>query len=156
MSMDSQFARRDRERASSGEELLQLPVCVNGAELGRPTDLLVDLDRLRVVGVDVRCDAGGQRFLPLAAAELSSEQITASSRLALLDESAYYREHGASLRSLRGASVDLAGRRVGALSDILLRPSGEVTRVVVQRDSGRLRRLRAGRVQIRRAKATQR
>lgn len=161
MSMDSQFARRDSERdrapvderTSSGGELLSLPVCVNGAELGRPTDLLVDLDRLRVMGVDVHCEEGGQRFLPLAAAELSEERINASSSLALLDESAYYREHGVSLRSLKGTSVDLAGRRVGALADIVLRPSGEVTRVVVERESGRLRRLRASRVRIRRKKA---
>lgn len=164
MSMDSQFTERDQERgraadderASSGGELLRLPVCVNDVELGRPTDLLVDLDRLRVVGVDVHCDEGGHRFLPLAAAELSAEQINATSSLALLDESAYYRKHGASLSSLRGASVDLGGRRVGALADIVLRPNGEVTRVVVERDSGRVRRLRAARVCIRRPKTVRR
>ena len=79
MSMDSQFAKdgneRDRvvvdERSSSGGELMHLPVCVNGAELGRPTDLLVDLDRLRVVVLNVRCGQGAQLFLPLAAAKLS-------------------------------------------------------------------------------------
>ena len=163
MSMGSRFAEdgagRDRvpvdERSSSGGELLHLPVCVNGAELGRPTDLLVDLDRLRVVGLNVRCDQGAQRFLPLAAAKLSREQINASSRLALLDESAYYSEHGASLRSLRGAAVDLAGRQVGTLADIVLRANGDVTRVVVKGESGRLRRLRANHVRIRQKKATQ-
>ena len=163
MSMDSRFvedgAGRDRvpvdERSSSGGELLHLPVCVDGAELGRPTDLVVDLDRLRVVGLNVRCDHGAQRFLPLAAAKLSREQINASSRLALLDESAYYGEHGASLRSLRGAAVDLAGRQVGTLTDIVLRANGDVTRIVVKNEGGKLRRLRANRVRIRQREATQ-
>lgn len=164
MSMDSQFARdggrRERaaldERSSSGDELLHLPVCVDGAELGRPTDLLLDLDRLRVVGLNVRCGQGGQRFLPLAAAELSGEQINAFSSFALLDESAYYGEHGASLRSLRGATVDLAGRRVGTLTDIVMRADGEVTRVVVKGESGKLRRLGAKHVRIRQRKAARR
>jgi hypothetical protein len=163
MSTGSQFAEdgagHDRvavdERSSSGGELMHLPVCVNGAELGRPIDLLVDLDQLRVVGLNVRCSQGAQRFLPLAAAKLSREQINASSRLALLDESAYYSEHGASLRSLRGAAVDLAGRQVGTLADIILRANGDVTRVVVKRKSGKLRWLRANRVRIRQRKATQ-
>lgn len=164
MSTDSQFAKDDGarnralvdERSSSGGELLHLPVCVDGAELGRPTDLLVDLDRLRVVGLNVRCEQGAERFLPLAAAELAGEQINASSSLALLDESAYYGRHGASLRSLRGASVDLAGRRVGILSDIVLRSDGEVTRIVVKGESGKLRRLSAKHVRIGQRKAPRR
>ncbi len=164
MSMDSRSVRdddrrnraADGERSSSGCELLQLPVCADGAELGRPTDLLVDLDRLRVVGLNVRCDQGAERFLPLAAADLENGRINAVSSLALLDESAYYGEHGASLRSLRGATVDLAGRRVGTLSDIVLRTDGEVTRVVVKGESGRLRKLGARHVRIRQRKAARR
>lgn len=161
MSMDSRFVRGagrlesavSGDRSSSGGELLHLPVCVNGAELGRPTDLLVDLDRLRVVGINVRCRQGDKRFLPLAAAELAGEKINAVSSLALLDESAYYGEHGASLRSLRGATVDLAGRRVGTLTDIVMRADGEVTRVVVRGESGELRRLGAKHVRIGQRKA---
>jgi len=42
------------------------------------------------------------------------------------------------------------------LADIVLRPNGEVTRVVVERDSGRVRRLRAARVRIRRPKTVRR
>ena len=161
MKMDSRFAEEGGNRAdaavgdelSSGGDLLHRPVCVDGAELGRPTDLLVDLDRLRVVGLNVRCGPGAERFLPLAAAELEGGQINAFSRLALLDESEYYGEHGASLRSLRGATVDLAGRRVGTLSDIVLRADGEVTRFVVKEASGSLRRFGARHVRIRRIKA---
>ena len=161
MSMDSRFAEEGGTRGnaavgdglSSGGDLLHLPVCVDGAELGRPTDLLVDLDRLRVVGLNVRCGPGAERFLPLAAAELEGGQINAFSSLALLDESEYYGEHGASLRSLRGATVDLAGRRVGTLNDIVLRADGEVTRFVVKEASGSLRRFGARHVRIRRIKA---
>src|ERR1035437_6597530 len=164
VSMDLQFAEGDGERnrarfderSSSGGKLLHLPVCVDGSELGRPTDLFVDLDRLRVVGLNVRCEQGAERFLPLAAAELAGEQINASSSLALLDESAYYGRHGASLRSLRGASVDLAGRLVGTLTDIVLRSDGEVTRIVVKGESGKLRRLSAKHVRIGQRKAPRR
>jgi sporulation protein YlmC with PRC-barrel domain len=164
MSMDSRFAKNADERgraaggdySSSGGELLHLPVCVDGAELGRPTDLLLDLDRLRVVGLNVRCGQGAERFLPLAAAELEGKQINAFSSLALLDESAYYGEHGASLRSLRGAVVDLAGRPIGTLADIVLRADGEVTRIVVRNESGKLRRHGAKHVHIRQRKAVRR
>jgi sporulation protein YlmC with PRC-barrel domain len=61
----------------------------------------------------------------------------------------------ASVRSLRGAAVDLAGRQVGTLTDIVLRANGDVTRIVVKGESGELRRLRANHVRIRQSKATQ-
>ena len=162
MNMDSKFARdvgefaTVDERSSSGGELLHLPVCTDGSELGRPTDLLVDLDRLCVVGINVRCSQGAERFLPLAAAQLAGDRINVTSSLALLDESAYYGEHGASLRSLRGAAVDLGGRPAGTLSDIVLRSDGEVTRIVVRGESGRLRRLGAKHVRIEQLKAARR
>jgi len=162
VNMDSKFARdvgefaTVDERSSSGGELLHLPVCTDGSELGRPTDLLVDLDRLCVVGINVRCSQGAERFLPLAAAQLAGDRINVTSSLALLDESAYYGEHGASLRSLRGAAVDLGGRPAGTLSDIVLRSDGEVTRIVVRGESGRLRRLGAKHVRIEQLKAARR
>jgi sporulation protein YlmC with PRC-barrel domain len=143
---------RTRPHWNLGSELLHLPVRVRGTELGRPTDLLLDLDRLRVVGLHVRCDKGVQRFLPLAAAVLSSDEISAPSSLSLLDESAYYSEHSASLRSLRGSAVDVAGRPAGTLADIVFHANGEVIRVVVKGESGKLRRLRADHVRIRQAK----
>jgi sporulation protein YlmC with PRC-barrel domain len=63
-------------------------------------------------------------------------------------------ERGASLRSLRGAAVDLSGRQVGTLADIVLRTNSDVTRVVAKRESGKLRRLRTNRARIRQRKAT--
>jgi hypothetical protein len=155
---DSEGRKERRGEAGSGSslgsELLHLPVRVQGAELGRPTDVLLDLERLQVVGLDVRCERGGQRFLPLAAAVLSSEEISAPSSLSLLDEIAYYSERNASLRSLRGSTVDVAGRPAGTLTDIVMRTNGEVTRVVVKGEGGKMRRLRADHVRIRRGKAS--
>jgi hypothetical protein len=141
---------------SLGDELLKLPVRLRGIELGRPTDALIDLERLRVVGLHVRCGDRSQRFLPLAAAALTSEEITASSSLALLDESVYYSEHGLSLRALRGTAVDMAGRQIGILDDIVLRANGDVTRIVVKVKEGELRRLPAAKVQIRQGKSSRR
>jgi sporulation protein YlmC with PRC-barrel domain len=133
--------------------LLKLPVRLRGIELGHPVDVLVDLENLRVVGLQVRCGDRAQRFLPLAAATLRGEEITAASSLALLDESAYYSEHGTSLRALRGTEVDVAGQRVGTLDDIVLAANGDVKRVLVKGESGKLRRLRAEKAQIRPDKA---
>lgn len=144
----------DSPLRSLGEELLKLPVCLRGIELGRPTDVLVDLEHLRVVGLQVRCGDRSQRFLPLAAAALSNEEITASSSLALLDESAYYDAHGSSLRALRGTTVDMAGSQIGTLDDIVLRANGDVTRIVVRGKAGELRRFPAAKVRIRRRKTT--
>jgi hypothetical protein len=141
---------------SLGDELLKLPVRLRGAELGRPTDVLVDLERLRVVGLQVRCGDRAQRFLPLAAAVLTNEEITASSSLALLDESAYYSEHGSSLQALRGTAVDVAGRQIGTLDDIVLRANGDVTRIVVKGKGGELRRFPAAKVRIRQRKTARR
>jgi len=146
----------DSPLRSLGEELLKLPVRLRGAELGRPTDVLVDLERLRVVGLQVRCGDRSQRFLPLAAAALTSEEITASSSLALLDESAYYDEHGSSLRALRGTTVDVAGCRIGTLDDIVLRANGDVTRIVVRGKGGELRRFPASKVRIQQRKTARR
>jgi len=141
---------------SLGDELLKLPVRLRGIELGRPTDVLVDLKQLRVVGLQVRCGDRAQRFLPLAAAALTSEEITASSSLALLDESAYYGEHGSSLRALQGTAVDVAGCQIGTLDDIVLRANGDVTRIVVKSKGGELRRFPAAKVRIQQRKTTRR
>jgi len=153
---DGRRAAVESPLRSLGEELLKLPVRLRGAELGRPTDVLVDLEHLRVVGLQVRCGDHAQRFLPLAAAALTSEEITASSRLALLDESAYYNEHGSSLRALQGTAVDVAGRQIGTLDDIVLRANGDVTRVVVKGEGGELRRFPAAKVRIQQRKSARR
>jgi sporulation protein YlmC with PRC-barrel domain len=132
----------------SGDELLKLPVRSQGADLGRAVDLVIDLERMRVVGLHVRCGDRAQRFLPLAAAAVTQAEITTSSTHALLDESAYYRTHGVSYRELRGTAVEVAGLFVGTLDDFVLRSNGEVVTVVVRSAGGGLRRLRAERVTL--------
>ena len=53
-------------RGLKGEELLRLPVCFNGIELGRPVDVLLDRQASRAVGLEVVCGNDERRFLPLA------------------------------------------------------------------------------------------
>jgi hypothetical protein len=115
-----------------GDELLRLPVRVNGIELGHPVDLVLDRSR-RVVGLDVRCGDQRRRFLPLAAAHVGEHEIALSSPLVLLDEAqvAFYRAGGTSLSVLRGAKVLRHGREEGRLADVELGPGAEVIAVLL-------------------------
>jgi hypothetical protein len=84
------------------EELLTLPVRVNGIQLGRPVDLIVDRSGTRAVGFDVRCGDDVHRFLPFAAAAVVDDAIEVQSPLVLLDfaQVSFYRERGTTLRAL--------------------------------------------------------
>jgi uncharacterized protein YrrD len=86
------------------EELLTLPVRVNGIELGRTVDLIVDASSSRAIGFDVRCGDGAHRFLPYAVARIGDAEIVIDSPLVLLDfgQVAFYREQGTTLRALHG------------------------------------------------------
>jgi hypothetical protein len=114
-------------------DLLLFPVSLGGIQLGRPVDLLLDRDGLRVLGFDVLSRDEVHRFLPLAAAELESEQIVVGSPLLLLDEGelAFYRTQGQTLRSLRGARLEQDGEPVGLLRDVAVGPGGMVTDLLV-------------------------
>ena len=68
----------------SASEALQLPVLLRGIQLGRPIDLLLDRNSWHVLGFVVRCRDELQRFLPLAAAQTTSEKIAVGSALMLL------------------------------------------------------------------------
>ena len=89
----------------AADELLRLPVRLHGIQLGRPVDVLLDAEAWRVVGLDVLCGDEVHRFLPLAAAELSAEEIGVRSAFLLLDDAelAYYREQGRSCASCAGS-----------------------------------------------------
>ncbi len=52
---------------------LHLPVQLHGIQLGRPTDLLVDVESWHVLGFVVRCGDESVRFLPLAASQPSRD-----------------------------------------------------------------------------------
>jgi sporulation protein YlmC with PRC-barrel domain len=116
-----------------GNGLLALPVRLHGIQLGRPVDLLLDREELRVLGLDVLCGDDVHRFLPLPAASVSASAISISSPLVLLEEDqlAFYRSRAFAFRSLRGRPVEQRGREVGALDDIVVRSDGYLEQVVV-------------------------
>ena len=120
-------------------DLLALPVRTRGIELGRSVDVVLDLDAGRVLGLEVRCGDGADRFVPLVAARVHEGQITLASPLTLLDEVAFYRARGRTLGSLRGAEVTSAAGSVGSLRDVVLGSDGAVRELVVAAPSGELR-----------------
>jgi len=92
-------------RALRLRKLLELPVRVHGIHLGRPVDVLLDERLDRVVGIEVRCGDGANRFLPFSGAELREDEIAVRSALMLLDEGdlAYYATR---TRRARAAGAD--------------------------------------------------
>src|SRR2546421_658912 len=98
-------------RGLLGEELLRLPVCFNGIELGRPVDVLIDRGASRAVGLEVVCGDDERRFLPLAVAVVDGDSIAIESPLLFVGESglSFYREEASTLRALRGARIEQRG-----------------------------------------------
>jgi hypothetical protein len=123
-------------REHSAEDVLRLPVRLHGLALGRPIDLFLDRDDLRVVGLDVLCRDEEHRFLPLAAAKLSADAIVIMSPLVLLaeEELAFYRSRTFSLGALRGRPVRRRDRDLGLLRDLRLNADLTVAAVVVDVD----------------------
>ncbi|HET7138175.1 MAG TPA: hypothetical protein VFI04_07450 [Gaiellaceae bacterium] len=67
-------------------DVLALPVRLNGIQLGRPTDVLVDATVDRVLGFEVMCGDETERFLPFAVARIGPDEIALESALTLIDE----------------------------------------------------------------------
>lgn len=118
----------------SGDEALALPVRLHGIKLGRPVDLLLDRDGLRVVGLDVLCGDEVHRFLPLPTAAIGDDALTIHSPLVLLeeDEVDFYRSRAFALSSLRGRTVTKKGTAVGTLRDVVLGPGGELLAILLE------------------------
>jgi hypothetical protein len=116
-----------------GEDLLALPVRLHGIQLGWPSDLLLDRDELKVLGVDVVCGDEIHRFLPFPTAVVDASEIAIQSPLVLLeeDELAFYRARAFTLRSLRGRQVERGPAPVGVLADIVMRSDGTLLELVV-------------------------
>lgn len=114
------------------DQVLSLPVRLHGIQLGRPADLLLDRDELRVVGLDVRCGDDVHRFLPLPTAVVDTEEIAIRSPLVLFEEGelAFYQQRAYSLDRLRGTPVADAGN----LREIVFFPDGTVTELIVGED----------------------
>ncbi len=123
-----------------GNAVLRLPVRARGVELGQPTDLIVDVEAGKAVGVDVLCADRQHRFLPLAAATIEDDRIRIRSALILLEESdaSFYREHAQTVRELRGREVEQAGRSIGPLVDVLLGDGAALHGLLVDTDGGEI------------------
>jgi hypothetical protein len=85
----------------TGVELLNKRVVLDGIELGRVVDVILDETGERPVGFDVHCGDGSHRFLPYATAVLGRDEVEVASPLVLLgrDQLEFYRRHGRALRS---------------------------------------------------------
>ena len=120
-------------RERTGGELLALPVRLHGIQVGRPVDLLLDRDAHRIVGLDVLCGDEVHRFLPLPTAAVGREQIRILSPLVLLEqrELDFYRAQTLALSRLRGGTVELNGRLLGPLRDIVVSGDGRVIAAIV-------------------------
>jgi hypothetical protein len=142
------FTRRlERENpavdaAHPAEALLQLPVRLRGIHLGRPVELVLDLDGRRAIGVEVLCGDGIRRYLPLAAARVRDDEIAVGSSLLLFAETdlAFYRRRARTLGELKGSTVERGGRPIGVLVDVFLSPMGAVVELLVD-EGGQKRRV---------------
>jgi hypothetical protein len=123
---------------------LRLPVQLHGIQLGRPTDLLLDVDTQRAVGYVVHCGDGSQRFLPYAASQTSEHEIAVASALMLLEDVAFYAKRSVSFRSLVGGEVERNRRHVGLLHDVYITRDGNVADLELDHAGTRRRVTAAG------------
>jgi hypothetical protein len=127
-------------RALRADQLLALPLRLRGILLGRPIDLLLDRDELKVLGFELLSGDGSHRFVPLPTVSVSADELLVSSPLVLLEEGelAFYRTRTIALSTLRNQAVSQDGHEVGVLRDIGFGPDGALLEVIVEADGGRL------------------
>jgi hypothetical protein len=91
-----------KDGGRSATEVLALPVKLHGIQLGRPLEALLQLERDCVLGFEVLCGDGAQRFLPFSVARIERGEIALHSALTLIDEpdADYYRRHARRLSDL--------------------------------------------------------
>jgi hypothetical protein len=116
----------------SAIELLLLPVRLQEIRLGRPVDVLLDVESWRVLGFVVLCGDETERFLAYAAADPRQGEIAVTSALLLLDDVDFYRSRSRSLRGLLGGAVGGARDELGVLRDLLIAPDGTVAALLVE------------------------
>ncbi len=89
-----------------------MPVLVRGIRLGEVESVLLDAAEPRIVGFDVLCGDGANRFLPYSTARRGATGIDVESTLTLLDtrELQFYRARTRSLASV----PELADARIEA------------------------------------------
>jgi len=123
---------------------LQLPVRLQGLQLGRPVDFLLATDTWHGLGFVVLCRDESERFLPYAACQPKVDEIAVGSALMLLEDVEFYRTRGASFRGLLGAEVEQRGRVAGTLRDLVLGRGGAVGELLVGRGGDPARLSAAG------------
>lgn len=128
-------------RRFSLQSLLTRPVLLNGIELGRPLDAMLDLESRRAVGLEIVCGDQTHRFLPLGAALIGCDTISVGSALVLLDADAadFYRRRGSTFAALQGVPVQRRGRALGELRDLVVDEDGAVAAAEVGTDGARTR-----------------
>lgn len=86
-------------RGRKASAFVHAPVLVRGIRLGEVAGVLLDADAPRILGFDVLCGDGSNRFLPYSTARLGSSAIEIDSTLMLLDEREleFYRSRGRTL-----------------------------------------------------------
>lgn len=113
--------------------LLWKPVRLRGIQLGHVADLVLDVERRRVLGLEVACGDDERRFLPLAVAAFDEKDVRVSSPLVLLNASelSFYTTRGSTFRALRGTSVVRGRETLGRLDDLVLGEDAQIAAVVV-------------------------
>lgn len=98
--------------------LLRAPVLVRGIRLGEVENVLLDAAEPRILGLDVLCGDGANRFLPFATARRGPNAIEIDSTLTLLDrrELEFYRARARTLASV----PELGDARIGADGALVL------------------------------------
>jgi hypothetical protein len=104
-------------------------VRLRGIQLGRPVDMLLDVEAWHALGFVVLCGDESQRFLPFAASQPGDEEIAVGSALMLLEDVAFYADRGASFRSLLDGEVE-----GGTLRDVEIDATGTATTLEIERD----------------------
>lgn len=127
-----------RVRSLPAEQLLRFPVRLDGVDVGRAVDVILDPGHGRALGLDVLCRDDVHRFLPLAAAHVDLAEIRLSSAFALVDDSGFefYRDRTSSLRTLKGSQVARGAEKLGALRDVVVSPEGDIEAFVVESADG--------------------
>jgi hypothetical protein len=125
-------------RGVSVEHLLRLPIRLRGIHIGKPVDLVLDKERRRALGFEVRCGDEEQRFLPYAVASIHDDELQIGSPFVLLEaaELGFYTKRGSTFRALVGSDVERGRMLLGELEDLRLEPDGSISTVVVATEHG--------------------
>ena len=117
--------------------LVRRPVVYRDICLGVAADVLFDRAIRRLVGLEVACGDGRDRFLPFPACEVRDGAIVVESARVLLERNVeFYRLDGCTFSELRDTPVVVGGDAAGTLTDLVVSVEGEVARIVAASENG--------------------